>query len=228
MSNLSKLNDRQLIEIYQSRTNTVLSNKAAEILIKRYEPQINRNWWVLRRQFGGSSLIDGYSNEYYSEAYEAILLAINSIDLKKIRDDNWKLVQYSGFYLKNARNKVAKKVSKAACIRPLDNLSSFAGGDESKENITDPEVERAYYEEEGYKHNPEDIIINEEALNSLKKIINNCYNHWTEEKRNIFKLLLAGKSKKEIAEILGMRRNSLYNRVAIMEKEIKKKMKEVS
>ena len=149
-----KLNDRQLITIIKNpEVSKQDYNNAFEVLFNRYEKQIHKIWWSLNRQFGGQGIVETVKDEYYSAAYEAFFKAVSEIKLEKIRDDNWKLVQYSSFYLRNVKNKLAKQIVKNTNVRSTQNLVSMGFEEENSENRMDNETEEAYYNQEGFVYN---------------------------------------------------------------------------
>ena len=213
------LKDKELIQIYQSGTEEE-KDKVLKEFLERYERQIDKNWWVLCRQFDSSGYVLGIKNEYYSEALEAIYTAINKIDLSKIKDDNWKLVQYSNFYIRNVRTKMAKKIKQMAKERPLDNLSYIRGGDESKENKVDPEVEKAYNETIGNKENPESIVVEKEINRIRMEIMMAHYENWNDTYKIVFNSLKEGGTKRDAARKAGINDNMLARVLRHMKKEL--------
>lgn len=221
-----KLNDRELID-YAQNGSLVERSKATETLIERYNMQILKNWWVLNRQFQNSALVNNVKDEYMESATEAIITAIGKIDLSKIRDDKWKLLQYSSFYIRNARNKLAKEIMRNSKVRQIDNLVNF--DPDAKENVADPIVERAYRENhlsacEAYE--PEAAYLRQEREKECAEILKRLYNSWSPMKQEIYKILEQDNkiSKEEIAKKLGVTKNVVYNTITKMKKELKKEL----
>lgn len=207
-NNYTTLSDRCLIERYQN-SNPACRNEIMKEFLRRYNNQINKNWWILSRQFNHSSLVNSVKDEYYSEAIEALYTAVEKINLDKIRDDNWKLLQYSSFYIRNVRTRLIKKITRMAMERPLNNLAYYSGGDETKENKIDPETEMKYESTEGYKNNPETIYIEKEISSKLNAIFSSHYANWDDTYRAVFDAIKVGDSKKVVAEKAGININKL-------------------
>lgn len=225
MSDFHILNDRNLIKIIKDpETSKEDYNKAYEVLFNRYEKQIHKMWWSLSRQFGGQGIVETLKDEYYSEAYEAFHKAVTKIDLNEIRDDNWKLVQYSSFYLRNVKTKLSKQIIKNINVRSTQNLQSLGLEEDSQENRMDRETEMAYYENEGYKNNPEYICIRRSEEKICRDALNASYSNWNDLKRKIYKGLISNKSKAEIARELGINNSRLYNNINSMKEELKKNL----
>lgn len=226
MNDFITLNDRQLITIIKNpETSRRDYNSAFEVLFYRYEKQIHKMWWSLSRQFGGQGVVETLKDEYYSAAYEAFFKAVSEIKLEKIRDDNWKLVQYSSFYLRNVKNNLAKQVIKNSITRSTQNL---ADEENSFENKMDAETEMFYYNEEGYKTNPEYTYIYNSEENLCNKVLDDSFKNWTPLKREIYRLLLKGMSKPEISKKLGIPLLKVYNNISGMKKDFKANMEKAS
>lgn len=221
-NNLTNLNDRQLVSIAQDKSNRRLSNSATEVLVQRYQMQINKGWRILKKQFNDSALIRSYEDEYFSQAYEAIFTSISKIDLNKIYNDDWKLMQYNSFYLKNVRSAIIRQAFKDSKNCSLDHVSATYN-DNIKGN--DYEVEEAYQFQTGYKDNPEYVVIKKEEEDERMKVLKTRYNEWSDEKKFIFDQLMKGVSEKEIAAKLNKPRNYIYNKVTWLKKDLKKAFK---
>ena len=220
-----KLNDRQLITIIKNpEVSKQDYNNAFEVLFNRYEKQIHKIWWSLNRQFGGQGIVETVKDEYYSAAYEAFFKAVSEIKLEKIRDDNWKLVQYSSFYLRNVKNKLAKQIVKNANVRSTQNLVSMGFEEENSENRMDNETEEAYYNQEGFVYNPEYSYLYKHDEDICNKVLDECFNRWHPLKREIYRMLLKKIPKKEMAESLGITTLKLYNNISAMKRDLRKHM----
>ena len=220
-----KLNDRQLITIIKNpEVSKQDYNNAFEVLFNRYEKQIHKIWWSLNRQFGGQGIVETVKDEYYSAAYEAFFKAVSEIKLEKIRDDNWKLVQYSSFYLRNVKNKLAKQIVKNANVRSTQNLVSMGFEEENSENRMDNETEEAYYNQEGFVYNPEYSYLYKHDEDICNKVLDECFNKWHPLKREIYRMLLKKIPKKEMAESLGITTLKLYNNISAMKRDLRKHM----
>lgn len=217
---LKKMKDRDLVIIIQDNTTTRKDfNLASEVLLERYEPQIHKNWWKLRGQLNGSSIVESLKDEYYSEAYEAFFTAIRKIDLAKIRDDNWKLVGYADFYLRNVRAKLCKQCLKMAKSKPLDSMIDI---NEDSRLSADPDVELAYQESEGFKDIPEYLCIKNDEENRVNNIVKKVYEGWNEKRKFIFRELMKGKTKATIARELNIKNMVIYNNCLKMKEDLKK------
>lgn len=216
---LKDLNDRDLVVLAQNDKDKKVKDKAIEVLLQRYQIQINKNWYILRKQFNDSALIRSFEDDYFSKAYEAILTSISKINIDKIYDDKWKLLQYNSFYLKNVRTSIAKLMEKASKVKSLDHMTFTVNGNEG---AVDYDVETAYQEKAGYKDNPEYILLEKEKEEETKSIIYKRRELWSEEKKFIFDLFIKGVPEKEIAQKLNKPRSYIYNKISWLKKDLKK------
>lgn len=215
------LNDRTLVTLIKDpNTSDYLFELASNVLVNRYEKQIHKNWWVLQKQMNNSSLVNNLKDEYYSEAWEAFWTAIRKIDVSKIKDDKWKCVGYTDFYLKNVRTKLIKETKKNGKIKSTSSMDT-----EDPENLTiDSDVERAYWEQTGYKREPSFSYEVSEAEEDCREAVKRCIEKWSPLERQIFYLLEEGHSKTEIARKLNESSGKIYGAVNRMKKDLKKEL----
>ena len=194
-------------------------NTAAEFLVKKYSPMIHKHWWTLQRQMDNSDLVNSLKDEYYSEAYEALFVAIQKVDLSKIYDENFKLMQLASWYITNVRTKFIKETRKKAKIKTV---SSMKAAENEADLTVDPDVEVAYWESGGYKINPEYQVCEiQEGENICNKAIDACMQKWSAVEREIFKYLQKGTKKKKIANLLGLSPIKVYSYTTKMKQDMK-------
>lgn len=194
-------------------------NTAAEFLVKKYSPMIHKHWWTLQRQMDNSDLVNSLKDEYYSEAYEALFVAIQKVDLSKIYDENFKLMQLASWYITNVRTKFIKETRKKAKIKTV---SSMKAAENEADLTVDPDVEVAYWESGGYKINPEYQVCEiQEGENICNKAIDACMQKWSAVEREIFKYLQKGTSKTKIANLLGLSPIKVYSYTTKMKQDMK-------
>lgn len=168
----------------------------------------------------GSPLVESMKEDYFSEAYEAFFKAVDRIDLSKVKDENWKVVGYADFYLKNVKSKFRKRVIDESKVRPIDENSQR----EEKASTFDNDIEEKYQEEEGYKENPEYKALQKIEAEKILKIIEKCKPHWNDRKKYIIEGLLAGKTKPQIAKELGIRSGLVTNSFESIKREINREL----
>lgn len=194
-------------------------NTAAEFLVKKYSPMIHKHWWTLQRQMDNSDLVNSLKDEYYSEAYEALFVAIQKVDLSKIYDENFKLMQLASWYITNVRTKFIKETRKKAKIKTV---SSMKAAENEADLTVDPDVEVAYWESGGYKINLEYQVCEiQEGENICNKAIDACMQKWSAVEREIFKYLQKGTSKTKIANLLGLSPIKVYSYTTKMKQDMK-------
>ena len=215
------LNDRSLITLIKDPgTPRELFELASHVLVERYEKQIHKNWWVLQKQMNNSTLINSLKDEYYSEAWEAFWTAIQKIDISKIRDDKWKCVGYTDFYLRNVRTKFIKETRKNGKLKSTSSMDT-----EDPDNLTvDSDVERAYWEQSGYRSEPGFAYENVETTQECQEAVRRCLDRWSPLERRIFYLLEEGESKVEIARKLEESSGKIYSAVNRMKRDLKKEL----
>ena len=150
-NNFKKMTDRELVTIIKTTKDRTIMNRAFNTILERYERQIHKNWLKLKAQLNGSSYVMSMESEYYSEAYEAFYNAIQKVDLNKIENDKWKLVGMSNWYLTNVRTKMINDIIKKAKVKSITHMHDV---NEDETSAIDPDVEKAYWETEGYKNDP--------------------------------------------------------------------------
>lgn len=227
MNCFEKKCDKELVEIIKNEeTSRKDRNYAYEALFNRYKRCFDKNWYKLQLQMDKSRFIMSKEDDFYSDAYEAFLTAIDKVDLSKIENNNWKLIGYLDFYLRNVRSKIIKgimkKESKVKSISYMNNINN----DSSSEDISrvDSDVEMSYWVTEGYKTEPEYRYLIEEEEERCVISINKCLKKWTPFEREIFELLKSGKSKSDIATIKNITPSRVYLVTKSMKKDFKKYM----
>lgn len=218
MNFYTKMNDRQLVTIAKKSSSD--AKKACEVLFKRYENQIHKNWLRLEAQLDHSDVIRSLKEDYYDEAYEAFLIAIQKVDLDRIENDDWKLVGMINWYLTNVRTKLIKLALKSAKIKSINSMSAANNGEECM--TADPDVEEAYWNTQGYKNEPSYLCdVNERELR-CKNALLFCKNKWSDEENKIFTLLESGLNRVEISRKLNINANKVYSTVNRMKEDLKK------
>ena len=214
------LNDFDLISVIKDPNTSELDyNKACEVLLNRYEKQIHKNWWTLLKQLNKAGRKTYEKEDYFGPAYEAFFIAIQKTDLSKVRDNNWKFVGMLNWYLTNVRTKIMKDVKEKDC--KTKSLVNGALKENDESNVIDWDVEESYQNHSGYKNNPEYVFSIIEGSEICKKGIDKCMEMWTEDERQVFKLLESGESKVNTARILGIKPSKLYSMSRKMCKDLK-------
>lgn len=222
-NDFKKMNDYQLVSIIKNSdpdNQTYEYNLASKVLFERYERQLHKNWWKLRAQMNGSQLIENLKEEYYSEAQEAFWVAIQKINLDKVRDDNWKCVGWIDFYLRNVRTKLIKDTKLNSKSKSITSMKEDEGDDGSL--IVDPDVEIAYWESEGFRREPSYAYETMESVGNCENAVAMCKAGWSNYKNEIFDYLQEGKTKTEIAKIMNENPMKIYQVTTSMKKDMKK------
>lgn len=199
-------------------TDKVSFNRACDFLLKRYERMFHKNWWTLQRQMGNSNLINSIKDEYYSKAYEAFFTAIQRVDLNKVYDDKFRIMQLLSWYLSNVRSRLIRETLKKSKVKALN--ASNAYKDEDSMTV-DADVEEAYWEGGGYKLEPSYQVEMKEREENCNQILNECFGTWGDLERKIFVLLKNRKTKKEISEALNIKPVKVYNIICRLKRELK-------
>lgn len=198
---------------------------AANYLVGKYENQIHKHWWTLQKEIYNTGMAEVYKEEYYDEAYDALLKAIRKVDPDRVYDKKFKLVQLASWYLSNVRKKIRKKCLKqlsTGVVKSLNTMSREYIGDYT--SLIDPDVERSYNESEGYKNDPMYILEEKESSYRCQKALEECMSIWNEQEIRVFKYLREGKTKKEIAEIMKTTPTVIYNISNRMKKDLSKRI----
>lgn len=192
-------------------------NKAVEALWKRYQNQVHRNWHKLCKALEESGNILSLHDDFYEEAQEVFLKALEAIDISKIRDNDWKFVGYFDYYLRNLRTRFHKEVKKMSNMKSIDSLCI-----DGVSSFNDPDVEISYWRNEGYKYSPEYALEESEGEERCKEAVNKCMASWNETQRKIFSLLLECAKKKDISKTLNIPLQRVYVECNRMKNDMKK------
>lgn len=221
---LKKMPEIEIIKIINNPNSTEDDYQAAaNYLVGKYENQIHKHWWALQKELYGTGLADVYKEEYYDEAYDALLKAIRKVNPDRVYDEKFKLVQLASWYLSNVRKKIRKKCIKqlkTGVVKSLNSMTREYISDDS--SLIDPDVERAYNESKGYREDPFYILEEKETSYRCEKAIEKCESIWNDQELRVFKYLKEGKKKKEIADIMGLTTTSIYSITNRMKKDLKK------
>lgn len=203
-----KLTDRELVTIRKTSPSLEMRNLAGEALFIRYERQIHKHWQKLCNQLNRIPAVYAVQEDYYDEATEAFLNAIEKTDLSRIENDNWKFVSMFNWYLSNVRTKIIRLVNKRGFIKSLNHMHLIADDDSSE---FDPDVEISFWESEGHKLDPSIILENKESFSNTNRAIDRCKTKWTTLEIEIFNRLQNNQPKQEIAKSLNLTSSKLYS-----------------
>jgi hypothetical protein len=185
--------DKELVQKAQ-RENTA----AKAELWSRYQNLVHKNWFILREQMQNSIFVRDIKEDFYMEAYIALEKALHAVNLEKIYDDKWKFLGYYRLYLKNVRTELIKKIRDRAREKPL-----FVETDSSESCQTD--LSPLLIEESAHRDDPQEIYIQVEGADRVRKAVAYCKNElWDEKRRTIFDLRAKGILKQDIALKLGI------------------------
>lgn len=215
-----KLSDRDLIYLRKLSTNRMEKNWAGEALFKRYEKQIHKNWLRLCAQMNNTPLIKSLQEDYYDEANEAFLLAIEKTDLNKIKNNDWKFVGMLNWYLANVRKKMIKQALKQGVVKSLNHMHAIAEDDSSE---CDPDVEISYWDSEGYKTEPSFVIEFQDESKKCIEVLEKCKKKWLRNNGleiEILDRLQDKQTRNEIAGELGLTTSKVYNIIKSMKRDI--------
>lgn len=180
---------------------------ARAFLYKKYEEMIHRHWWLLQKSLNESDLVNNAKEEYYSEAQIAFFNALEKVDLSKIYDENFKLMQLASWYIGNSRKKVASEiVNKRARERSLLSVSDS----EEVGTFTDPEIEFSEWEENGYKQSPEYLCELHDSEKRCNSVVEKYLKIWDPLKVEIFRRRKLKESRVEISEALNIPITKIY------------------
>lgn len=220
IEDLKKMPEIEIIKIINDPQSSESDyQSAANYLIKKYENQIHKHWWTLQKQLYATGMTELYKEEYYDEAYDALLKAIKKVDPSRVYDTKFKLVQLANWYLSNVRKKIRKK-----CFRELgrekalNSMSRRYIDDDTP--LIDPDVERAYNESEGYKNDPFYLLNEKESTYRCQKALEKSLKDWNETETQVYEYLREGVTKKEIAERLGTTTTTVYGIIKRMKKTL--------
>ena len=197
-------------------------NLAAEVLIKKYEKMIHYHWWKLQKELNNTGYVNSIKEDFYDEAYEALLKAITKVDLNRIENNNFKILQLASWYITNVRTKMRKRVlSKVSKNKGLVTMNLDENEDS---NVIDSDVELAYNEESGYKIDPVYSYEIKEGEDNCASAIKKCFQIWDEDQKKIYRYLEKGKNKTEISQIMGLPTTKVYSLTKKMKSDMKKAM----
>lgn len=220
MNEMLKMTDRELVSIRKTSNSINERNWAGEILYKRYERQIHKNWLRLCAQMNNTPLIMSMQEDYYDEATEAFLTAIDKTDLNKIKDDDWKLVGMLNWYLANVRKKIIRIAMKQGVVKSISHMKNISGEDSL---ACDPDVEESYWETVGYKTEPSYVLESKEKSARYLDVLDKCKSNWHKGSGieiEILDRLQNKKTRQEIAQDLNLTTSKVYSIIKNMRKEI--------
>lgn len=213
----TNLTDRELVEIRQTSPSLEMRNLAGDTLFIRYERQIHKHWQKLCNQLNRIPAVYAVQEDYYDEAMEAFLKAIEKTDLSRIKDDNWKFVSMLNWYLSNVRTKIIRLINKRGFIKSLNHMHLLS---EDGSSECDPDVEISFWESEGHKLDPCKVLETKESYKDTYRAINNCKTKWTTLEIEIFDRLNKNQSKQEIAKNLNITVSKVYSIIRAMKNDI--------
>lgn len=218
---LKKMNDRDLVTLVKTLTpGSIEYERVCNVIVDRYEPQIHRNWWRLSASMNNSTIVQSMKEDYYLDAYEALWIAIQKIDLNEIKNDKWQAVGYIDFYLRNVRSRFAKEILRKGKMKSVTGMKAGEGDDNSQ--VVDPDVEDAYWTNEGFRSEPAYSYEVTEAEERCSKAIDTCMEGWTDLEKKIYNYLQNGFTKAEIARITKEPAMRVYQLANTMKRDMKK------
>ena len=220
LEDMKKLPEIEIIRIIRNPQSSEMEyNRACEILVKKYERMIHYHWWKLQQELNNTGYVESAKEDYYDEAYEALFKAITKVDLNKVQDENFKILQLASWYITNVRTKIRKKVLKQHSKNRGPITAEYRDDEDS--TTIDYDIEKEYNESEGYKTDPIYSYELKEGEENCKNAIEKCMNKWTDEQKRIYEYLENGKNKTEISQMMGVP----VTRVYILTKRMKADMK---
>jgi hypothetical protein len=218
-NDLKKMKELDIIRLIKNpETSRRDYNTAIEFLLKRYDNMIHKHWWTLQRQLNKSTIVNSLKEEYYSRAYDAFLTAIQKVDLNRVYDDKFKLMQLLSWYLTNVRTTLIKNALKKSKEKSMYSMNQFRDDDTP---TVDRDVEEAYQEQEGYMMDPAYALEVAEGEANCERAIKECMSKWDNQKKDIFRMLLEHKKKPEISKELGLKPSKVYMEVNKMKEDLK-------
>ena len=209
---MDEMNDRQLLTALKASNDKRLQ----EVLWKRYENLVHKNWAILRRQMDNSALVLNARDDFYSESFIAFRKAVDAIDLSKIYDDKWKFIGYFRFYLKNVRADMIENI-----VKTYHHEKSFyvetSDGDELARIDGMPEI----IEREGTRFDPVAITERGEAEAKCANAVAKCMSRWDDKRRQIFRWREQGISKSNIAKKLSVHPATITYHLSVMKADIR-------
>lgn len=193
-------------------------NNACAFIIKKYEKTIHKAWWVFNKQMRETPLVESKKEEFYSRAYEVLYTTILKVDLSRVYDDNFKLIQLVSLYLSNLRHTMINELLKESKNISLE--TSYKEDDEES-TCTNSVIEYQYYEQEGYKNDPQYVLEVKENLLIQKEAIKECLSRWSTLEKAVYSGIIKKKTKKEISSEMGVS----INEITSITKKIKSDLK---
>lgn len=202
LNDIKSLPELELIKLFKNpATDPEDRNQIGAFLYQRYESMIHKHWWKLQKQMNNSPAVLAIKDEYYGDAIEAFFNAIEKVDLTKVYDEKFKLMQLASWYIGNVRIKWVKKLKKdSQYIRPLNLLEVQ---DLTDSLGPDPEAEMAYWNSEGYLNEPSYAYERMDGEMKCRIALEKCFSKWTPQQREIFTWLKEKKTKTEISTLSG-------------------------
>lgn len=220
---LEKMPEIELIRIIKNPdTSETMYNEACEILIKRYEKMIHYHWWKLQQELNKTGYVNSVKEDYYDAAYEALFKAITKVDLDRIKDENFKILQLASWYISNVRTKLRKQV--LTKVSKNKGLVTIALDNDEDSNVIDSDVEKAYNESFGYITDPIYNYEVKEGEENCERALKECFSKWNSEEKQIYKYLEKGKNKTEISQMMGLPVTKVYSITKKMRSDMKKSM----
>lgn len=211
----------ELIKIVNNPNSPELEyNLAAEILIKRYEKMIHYHWWKLQQELNNTGYVNSIKEDFYDEAYEALLKAITKVDLSKVKDNKFRILQLASWYITNVRTKMRKRVLNK--VSKHKSLVTVNLNEDEDSNVIDSDVEKAYNEEFGYRTDPVYSYELQEGEDNCMSAVDRCFNIWDDTQKKIYRYLESGKNKTEISGLMGIPTAKVYSLTKRMKSDMKK------
>jgi hypothetical protein len=193
------MTERELVALAKKN-----NEQALLTLWNKYDKLVHKHWHVLRRQLNTSSIIMDYKDDFYSDAYIAFRKAVAAVDLKKINDDNWKLLGYFGWYLQTLRTNLVKSV-----IRKYDNEESLYISNPNQ----DHEILKTDLHYDTLSPDIADEIVACEDIYTIRS-------RWDKPRQFVFDQRVQGVPKKDIAAALGVHPSMVSFYLRSMKKDL--------
>lgn len=223
MQNMTELSELEIIKKIISPTNRYEYNKACEIILKKYENLINKQWTILCNQID-SNWANKYREDFYSLSYEAIIKAASKVDLNKTKS-NFMLIQLASWYISNVRKELIKKIVKTEpYIESIYMVNTDIKSNSDDVSLVKPYVEQAFYNSIGYQEQPEYKYFKKLDEENCKRSINECLKKWDSIEHQIFNFLCDGKSKVEISKLLDIPKAKIYYLSSKMQKSLNEEL----
>lgn len=218
---LKSLNELEQVSLFKNpTTDPGTRDILGKILYSKYESMIHKHWWKLQKQMNCSPEVMSIKDEYYGEATEAFFMAIEKVDLNKVYDKNFKLMQMASWYIGNVRIKWIKRLIKESkTTRPLNYLEVQ---DLTDSLGPDPEAEKSYWTTEGYQTEPSYVYEQKESDQLCSQAVKACLSKWSPVQCQVFGWLKENKTKTEISGLCGLSLAQVGKLVKGMKNDLKK------